>query len=264
MSDLTALQTQFQNYVTHKDDEILTAVVGTERVSKEIRLSIYENAYRMRLIEALASSYPILQRYLGLKSFNQLCDNYIDAFPSSYRSIRWFGEQLPSFLTSLSTYAKLPHLSELAQWEWINGLVFDAADAPVFALAEMALISPDQWAAMTFRMHPSLHRLTLSWNVVEIWHDRLDKKPMQYEKPLSWILWRKAFIPQFTSLLPDESLALSVIQQGRTFGALCESLCEFVTDQEAPFRAASLLKGWISEGLIESVIVNELDCEPRA
>src|SRR5271169_6033809 len=97
---LKNLESQFQNYLMHSNPEIVKHTDSTEKVPAEVRLDIYGNAYRSRLIEALTASYPILELYFGTDDFEELCLAYIAAHPSEYRSIRWFGDKMADFLSS--------------------------------------------------------------------------------------------------------------------------------------------------------------------
>ncbi|PIZ03608.1 MAG: DUF2063 domain-containing protein, partial [Gammaproteobacteria bacterium CG_4_10_14_0_8_um_filter_38_16] len=246
MTSFSAVQDQLQNYVMTKDDSIFDHVVGTQKVPKEVRLEIYENAYRLRLQEALATSYPSIKKYLGNKSFEKLCSAYIDHFPSSYRSIRWFGDKLDLFLQQQSKYKKMPHLSELATLEWKSAYVFDAENASVLQLNEMASLSPDLWLTVKFKVHPTVQRINLSCNIVPIWEAMCDEKEppalIKNIKPIAWVLWRKELVSQYTSISDDEACALDAVIAGETFSDMCEKLCDFVSEKEAGQRAASLLK----------------------
>lgn len=259
MSSFSDLQSSFQQYIFQDDEAIADHVIGTKKVSKETRLKIYYDAYRLRLQEALESSFSVLKKYLGKKPFEKLCDEYIDQFPSHYRSIRWFGDQFPDFLWHHKKYKKMPHLSELALWEWKSALVFDAENAPVLDINQMASIPAEAWSEIKFQTHPTIQRILLLHNVVEIWQSICDEKDIvavnKNEKPVSWIIWRKELVTQYVSLSDDEAAAFDLIIEGKTFSEMCEKLCETISENEAGLRAASLLKSWITQGLIESVII---------
>src|SRR5688572_23307248 len=94
MSTLAELQRDFQRHVMHGHDRIVDAVEDTPPVPATARLAIYSEAYRLRLTEALASSLPRLQQLLGTDEFAKVAGEYIDLCPSSYPSIRWFGDRL--------------------------------------------------------------------------------------------------------------------------------------------------------------------------
>lgn len=259
MNQLSQLQNKFQDYLLNLEDDFKHEIVGTEKVPAETRLAIYGNAYRSRLIDALLANYPILNIYLGAEQFEELALSYINAFPSCYRSIRWFGDQLSYFLAENLEYAEFPYLAELTQFEWTQTLVFDAKDSTILQLETIASIPADLWGEMTFKIHPSTHRLNLSWNVVPIWQALTDEKtppdPIQNEQPIPWILWRKELLNQFCSLSEDEAWAIDAISHGHSFQEICEGLCQWNDENEAPMQAASLLKGWILAGLISEIIL---------
>src|SRR3990167_11289209 len=102
MKGLQRLQTQFQDYLLNSNPLFRKCIVTTKKIPAEARLAIYSNAYRSRLIEALAANYPVLQTYLGCEQFEELGQAYLHACPSSFRSIRWFGDQLVNFLNEHS------------------------------------------------------------------------------------------------------------------------------------------------------------------
>ena len=98
MSELRVLQRQFQEFLLTSQQGIEESVRSTISVSKDTRLGIYRDAYQLRLIECLITSYPALHLYLGTEEFQKLCRAYIDAYPSPFRSIRWYGNHLADFL----------------------------------------------------------------------------------------------------------------------------------------------------------------------
>ncbi len=257
MSELVQLQTLFQEYLFLVNEAIQATIVATEKVSVETRLAIYKNAYYARLLEALETTYPILKKYVGEEVFETIAYAYIHHHHSPYRSIRWFGDQLAIFLSEEADYRNSPHLSELAKFEWEMTLVFDAANADVISVEEIGKIPPDQWEDMQFKIHPSIHFLQLNWNVVAIWEalseDKTPVAPVESESSVCWILWRKALVSRFCSLPEEEAWAMHALASGKSFGEICEGLCQWYSEEDAPLHAASLLKGWITAGLISCV-----------
>ena len=260
MNTLRTIENTFQDYLLHAKQDILQHVIGTNKVPVEVRLEIYGHAYRSRLHEALMTSYSVLHSYLGDEQFETLCFAYIDSHPSTFRSVRWFGDQLAAFLRNNQPYNEFPYLAELAEFEWTMALVFDASDAHVMQLEEMQNIPPEAWMNMRLHVHPSVHRLSLSWNVVQIWQAITDEQavdePLLNNSNISWILWRNDLMTHFSSLSDDEAWAINAITNNATFGELCEGLCQWVDEQNAGMHAASLLKGWITSGLITAATID--------
>lgn len=256
MTDLVNLQDRFQNYLLKGQVGIQQSIVNPEKVSAAKRLDIYLDAYRTRLIEALASNYPILKIYLGSELFQKIANEYLQQHPSSYRSIRWFGDMLADFLSNYEG-DNHPYLAEFAQFEWSLALTFDAADAEVIKMEQMATIPAEAWGSMQLIPHPSLHRINLFWNVIPIWQaiseERLADELVKNVKPAPWVMWRRDYVSRFYSLAEDESWAMDAMIKGLNFGEICTGLCEWVDEQEVGLRAASFLKGWIQSGLISKI-----------
>lgn len=261
MNHLMSLQNKFQSYLLTSDGDITTDIEETQKVSAATRLQIYSNAYRYRLIDALASNYPILQKYIGDELFQELTFLYMDAYPSTFRSIRWFGDQLEFFLRENDQYSEYPYLAELAKLEWYMTLTFDAPNCELIDIETVMQVTPDDWSMMQFVLHPSVYILEFQWNVIQIWQnisrDDSPPEPIKNEIPIPYIFWRKDLINQYCSLPPDEYYAIDSMKKGYTFGEICEGLCQWIDEEKAALRAASLLKGWINSGLISTVEISQ-------
>ena len=256
MSTLARVQREFQDYLLRGDPAVAAEVIGTTRVPVDTRLGIYAGAYRSRLAEALESNYPVLAKLLGAADFNMLASEYIAAHDSPFFSIRYYGDGLAKFLATREDYAAAPVLAELAQWEWAMTAVFDAADATALRAEDLGRIPPQRWAQLRLRWHPSVQRLTLWWNVPQLWqalsedHERPDMALAA--APVEWLLWRENLTSYFRSLPATEASALDAARRGWPFGELCTLLCDELGDEEAPAQAAALLRTWIGSGLIVS------------
>jgi hypothetical protein len=261
MNHLMNIQNKFQSYLITNDANIKMDIEETKKVSATTRLQIYSNAYRCRLIEALAANFPILQKYLGEEQFQELALLYIVAHPSTFKSIRWFGDQLENFLREHDKYTEFPYLAELSKFEWHMTLTFDAPDGELIDMETVMQISPDDWTIMRFVPHSSAYILDFQWNVVQIWQNLTQNdppnEPIKNDVSIPYVLWRKDLINQYCSLPDDEHYAIDAMMKGHTFGEICLGLCQWVDEQNAALRAASLLKGWISSGLISAIHINQ-------
>ncbi len=257
MTDLAQLQEAFQRYLLAGDPAIEEHVVSTEHAPAAVRLGIYANAYRTRLVEALQSNYPALAALLGEAEFAALGAAYVDAHPSSFFSIRYFGDELAGFLGRHAAYAAVPLLADLARWEWAMTEAFDAADAVPVSADALRAVPPDEWAALRLQWHPSVRRLDLAWNAPQTWKaltTGLERPPASLEpRPVTWLLWRQGLQIYYRSLQPAEAAAFEVAHDGRTFGDVCECLCLHVGEDEAPAHAARLMRDWIESGMIVGV-----------
>jgi hypothetical protein len=256
MSGLAALQADFQGYLLRGEAAVAARIAASERVPVPVRLAIYGDAYRGRLVDALASNYPALAALLD-EDFRELGERYVATHDSPYYNIRWYGEELAQFLGTEERYASTPLLAELARWEWAMRAAFDAADAPVLSHAALGQVDPGDWAQLRFAWHPSLERLDLNWNAPPLWQALTqdgERPPLSFSsEPTPWLIWRQDFTTYFRSLEPLEATALDAARAGWPFGELCEHLCARLGEDAAPLQAARYLQGWIGAGLIRGL-----------
>jgi hypothetical protein len=204
---------------------IAGAVRGQFGLDAMARLAIYHHAYRARLREALGEAHDKTWSYLGDDFFAELADAYLQAHPSSFRNLRWYGAGFAEHLAR--ALPDHPCVAELARLEWALGLAFDAADTPAVAAADVAGLAPQQWDDVVFQLHPSVRLLTLEWNTVALWQalGSGDEPPEAAARaPQDWLVWRHAGQPHFRSLDAGEALALRRIGRGDNFGAVCAAV----------------------------------------
>lgn len=255
---LRELQRSLQRYLFGGTSGIAAEIIEAPPLSVDARLGIYRHAYGARLIEGLEEGYPVLYRLLGDQSFQSLCTAFIDAHPSQYRSIRWYGRELADFLALNPPFAEQPIVAEIARLEWTLSEVFDAADAGTVDRAALQALEPARWTQLRLSFHPSLRRLRLEWNSVAVWQ-ALDQGtdpsgPERSPEPVQWLLWRKQFKNYFRSMDAAECAALDAATAGRSFPEICETLAAFVPEAEIPLRAATLASTWVDSGIIASLI----------
>lgn len=253
--ELAELQRDFQRHVMHGHERIVDAVGGTPRVPAALRLSIYSEAYRLRLTDALASTLPRLQQLMGNDQFAAIAREYIDLSPSTYPSIRWFGDQLPLLLQR--SFPDQPWLAELACWEWAIAAAFDGADAEPVEVEALAAVAPDQWPSLRFQFHPTVQCLQMRTNAPVLFKALSAEAPLPdgvaLDAPQPWLIWREDLKTQYRSLTADENAALEVMRAGGTFEALCDTLCAWHDLEAVPAQAAGLLKRWVVERMIVGV-----------
>jgi hypothetical protein len=272
MSRLLKIQEAFQRFLLGGDPTIGSHVVGTQRVPVETRLGIYGNGYRLRLIEALQKSFPVLAQLLDEK-FEALAASYVEAHESPFFNIRWYGDRMAEFLAADAEYSKVPILAEMARWEWAMDAVFDAADAEPIDASAFAGIPPEDWAGLQFDWSPAVQVLELEWNVPQLWKAVMEgsDQPEPALEPSSYLIWRRELQIFFRPLGKEEAAAVTAVRgghrgAGRSFGELCVLLCEHLDESEAmepemavepavaSQHAAAFLRGWVESGLLVGVV----------
>ena len=257
MTALRELQRDFQAYVLGDASAPPATVDGTGAVSATGRMNVYADAIRLRFLEVLGQDYPRLHTLAGDDEFRRLGLAYVAAHPSHHPSIRWFGRHLPEFLRAVAPWREHPVLAEMARFEWTKGELLDAADSPVVGIEDIAAIPPDRWAGIRPRLKPAVRRVTLEWNVPSLWKaidgDDAPPPPVRMDRAVDWLLWREEIVVRWRSIEPDEAWALGRCEAGADFGSICTGLCGRVGEETAAFRAATYLKQWAADSVLEAV-----------
>lgn len=253
---LAALQRDLQHHVLSGDAAIAGAVNGTATVPVATRLAVYANAYRIRLAEALGANVPQLKQLLGDEQFGAIASRYVDEHPSQFASIRWFGDKLADVLAD--SHASQPWLAELARWEWALAAAFDSQDTGTVGTESLASVAPGDWAELQLEFHPSVQTLELATNAPALFKALSEEQPLPQpailNSPQPWLMWRQNDLrTQYRSLEPAETAALAVMRGGGTFGAMCETLCEWHEADAVPLVAAGMLKRWLIEEMLTAV-----------
>lgn len=251
--ELRELQQGFLSYLLSTESgSIIQQIESTELLSASERLDIYANAYRLRLKEALSIDYEILHSYLGDEQFDLITSHYITQYPSHTDSLRYFSLDLPNMLRDVAPFNGLPQLYELALIEQNFANSFDALDAEIITLDQLANMAPEHWPNLRLEFSPSQQILQLNTNSFELWkalsNESSPPEVVFSNTPQAWVVWRKAdLISHYRALDNAEHAALTAAANGEDFSSLCEILLAFFDEDKVPHRAVGFLQSWIVE-----------------
>jgi Putative DNA-binding domain len=251
---LAQLQQAFQAHVLRAAPQIAQQVHEDARVPTALRLGVYSGAYVLRLVEVLAESFPAVQAALGTRRFAALISAFVRQRPSRVPSARAYGEELPQWLAAQLSGPRAGGIADLARFEWAVAGAFDAADQPVLGPASLAARPPADWPQLQFQFSPSLRRLDVTSNCVAWWRFGCAgaTRPARWRPQglQHWLIWRPELAVFYRRLSHPETRVLAAALAGHSFAELCEQL-------QGAERAATLLHGWFSEGLVTAVTVRE-------
>jgi hypothetical protein len=254
MKSLRELQDSFQRGILAGDDAILDDVNDSAKERRQVLFGVYRNAYVARLADILYEDYEQLHAYLGDQRFAKLVKAYIIAHPSDQRSARWFGRHLPAFMRESEAYADHPEAVELAELEKALADAFDGPDAEPLRIDMLVAIAPDDWPTLVFEPHPTAMRFTFKTNAADIWsalkNEEAPPKPLHLSEPQFILVWRQEFMAHFRPLAAEEAMMWNEAAKGVRFGVLCEMVATFAGEDDAEFRAATYLKGWLDTGML--------------
>ena len=254
---LALLQQQLINYLVDDDPAVTTKIMEKIKdhgnITRDVRLHIYKNAYQARLKETIENDHEMLGFFLGDDLFDQMVLGYINAYPSNNTSLRYFADQLPLFLASNAPFKDHPIISELAHFERLLMVAFDAADATRFTRDLLSNMPPEQWPDLVFRFHPSVQMAHFHYNSVQTWQALKQEQSPEpaKEQDSDWLLWRNNDrLTQFRSLPAQEYNLINMILNGASFANLCDFLLEEVNEEQASQVALNYLLTWLDDGLL--------------
>jgi hypothetical protein len=242
-----------------QDRERIRPRLQAGSVDVDSQLEIYANAYVMRLVEALRSNYPALHHALGDEDFAVMARGYLERYPSTHASIRWFGGSLARFLQDQDSWRRVPVLSELAAFEWALRHTIDAADAERLTTETLLSVPVQDWGELQFDLHPSVTLLSLQWNAPQLWRDLADTATAPSgtavepaRQPMHWLVYRKPDLASgWRSVTGMEQSVLEGLQQGATFADLCACIALHEAG-DAAMQAAVMLRSWVEQGIVVS------------
>ena len=256
-SSLAALQRSMQGYLLNEHNDTDDLSVETANFSKQQRLGIYHDAYRLRLMETLCNDYPALQLIIEEAEFSQLMLEYIAMHPSHHPSLRWFGAKLPQFLGEHPKWKDQLAIIELAVFEWAQIMAFDAANTEPATLADLQALPPTEWLTLQLTFQPALHIIHCTSNAPTLWNALIkDAKHIDIElkeRPQAWLIWRDNLNVVYRPLDAIEAWCIQAFLRNENFASVCEGLCDWLPADEVPLKTVQYLQQWLHARLIKSV-----------
>ncbi|GIX39384.1 MAG: hypothetical protein KatS3mg128_0433 [Silanimonas sp.] len=245
MSALASLQQRFLDTVLSGAAKAEADILGTPHFTIEQRLSVYANAYRRRLVEALASVFERCGRMLGEDAFDALALAYVETHPPHDRSLSRYGLDFPDWLR-----ARDPRLATAAGVATIDaGLrrAFDAADAELVDREDLLALPVAAWARLRVAWVPALATGKVEAAAIARWREPEAPWDDAADRSITTIaFWRRDGQTFFRSMTAGEALLLERLRCGATLAEACTEGASPIP----PEVAAPALLSWIDEGWV--------------
>ena len=221
------------------------------------RLSVYSNAYFLRLLESLGSDFEAVKRALGEGRFRSLAAEYLAQTPSRSWNITDLGSGFPGFVKTHAPSLEFPFLPDLAELEWAVVRCLLTGRLPPFDPGPLEKASPEEWARAKLVLDPSVVLLDFDWPVHTLWLRRKTagkKGQGGLSKPRATRLavYRDDDWVSLRSLGPLEKKALGMIAEGLSLGAVCDGLAR-LAGKKSPPDVQAWFSEWAGLGIIKKV-----------
>jgi hypothetical protein len=169
VTSLRELQVAFLDGTLRGRPAQIAALITASELAPEARVAIYANNAREGFLQALAATFPVVERLAGQDWFRQTGREYMHRHPSRSGNLHYVGERFAAFLDEALSGTEFGYFADVARLEWAYQEVLVAADHPSFDLAALSGVSPDAYDSLVFRVHPALRLLESRYPVLAIW-----------------------------------------------------------------------------------------------
>ncbi|WP_095012764.1 DNA-binding domain-containing protein [Tsuneonella mangrovi] len=223
-------------------------------------MAIYRNAYRARLIDALAETFPATRHWVGIEAFERAAAHHAIIHPPGGWTLDSAGSGFDETLAQL--FAGDPEVGELAWLEWRMHMAFVARDAVPLDRKGFAALLSAQGDAMDLRLTPmpglAVRRVVADipaiWRSAKAGEAPAGEVPMLAE-PGGLVVWRDGFQPVFRATSALEADCLAHLRDGATFGAICSLVAVALDDEaRAAEQAGAMLARWIDDGMLAAPV----------
>ncbi|MCB1489722.1 MAG: putative DNA-binding domain-containing protein [Bauldia sp.] len=224
-------------------------VVGPDGRPAPRRFAVYRNNVFVALGNALAGSFPAVERIVGEDFFRAMARAYIIETPPTSPVLMDYGVTFPDFIARFEPASSLPYLPDVARLERAWRESYHAADREPLAPAVLAAVPSDALPDTGFVFHPSLRLVTSRFPIISIWRMNVSDVP---PSPVDFSLGEDALIVR-----PDAEVEVRVVPPGGAAfvnalaaGETLGSAAVIGEDSDSRFDLSGNLAGLIGAGAI--------------
>lgn len=175
MSALRELQFAFGEALLHGPDNEVLSKLKSQGLPGMDRFNVYRNNFYITLGEALRATYPVVDRLVGNRFFDQMSRHYIQRYPSVTGNLNDYGRQFPDFLAGYAPLSRLPYIPDVARLEWSWHASFHAAPSDDgLNLAGFSDLDDGEQALLGFDLDDTACLLHSEFPVLRIWQANQD------------------------------------------------------------------------------------------
>lgn len=221
MSGLADLQREFAAALREPNRRAPAQAQGRSGRPGGRRFDVHRNNMTVSLVEALASSYPAVQRLVGDEYFAAVASAFVREHPPRSPVLLYYGSQFGDFLQAVPSASGVPYLGDVARLEWARIAALHAADATPARLSALGDIASQDLAGLRLRLHPSLTLIHSRWPIAALWQaccTPVDEVEVRMDEPQQVAILRPDGQVTVQSLPRGCAVFVQSLQRGRSLG----------------------------------------------
>lgn len=210
-------QDSFLNTILRDNTLIDSSIIPIGNLTQRDIVKIYQNDYRARMFEVLSENYESLWHIMGDEEFEKCCMQYIQTHHSSFKDLRFYGDQLPDFL--LTTYCQnFPFIYDLACFEktfWNLFHLPPVEPRDVFSEVDFGLL-----AHYKIKLGVNISLISSKWDVLSIWQNRekkFEEIEYDFDQEIFVILFKQNHNVKMLKVTKDQFTLLKLLGEGNSF-----------------------------------------------
>jgi len=231
-------------------------VVGPDRAPAPRRFAVYRNNVIAGMVNALRSSFPVIERIVGGDFFEALARAYALAEPPSSPVLMDYGAGFADFIAGFEPAASLPYLPDVARIERAWREAYHAADAEPLTAEDFAGIEAEAIPGLRLALHPSLRLLRSRFPAQTIWTMNVadgEVRPVDLGEAEDTLIVRPDAEVELRRVPPGGAAFVTALAEGATLG---EAAAQAMAD-DTRFDLAGNISGLIAAGAIVAIIPSE-------
>lgn len=232
MPSLAEIQADFRNYLlapagSAPPTMLPFALRGTAADTTE-RLAVYKNNVYSTLVDALAATFPAVERLVGQEFFRYAAREYIAIHSPTSPMLLGYGHKFEQFLSRFAPAATVPYLPDVAKLEFLWLEAYHATDAIAVDAAQVVARLAEPNTAPALRLHPSARLMRSRHPVSRIWELNRNPDPIEDHTSIPGesehlLIIRPRAAVEVRRVAPGAYAALEAIAAGRS---LMDALAE--------------------------------------
>lgn len=252
MRSLPEVQTRFFAAVMSggaAEDGLLACLAEPPALGRE-RIAIYRRSIMGNFVSALAATYPVLARIVGLPFFREAARAYVRAHPSTSGDLNEYGGGFADFIASYPYGRELGYLADVARLEWRVQEVFYAPEPAPADLSILASCASEDYGRLRFALTPAHARLDSPWPLADIWRVNAEgyegERTVDFAQPSRVLVLRRDALVEVESLADGEAALLDALAEGTAL----EQAAEAALQAETGFDLGAALTRFIGAGVV--------------